>query len=412
MKKSSAQEKVALLKMAFTGLDGDELYEMADLSRFCSYSADHTVCHEGEYENTFYIVADGKVVITQKTNDSGGERILRLGGQGDIIGEMALIQSVPRSASVRTTTECTMLEIGKKDFEVILTRNPRMAMDITRITLDRLRANDKMAIKDLQKTNKVLRQLDRNKLEFIQIAAHELRTPLTVLKGYVDMLHAFSDIEESDAFRSMLAGISKGADRMHEVVNTMLDVTRIDKNILNLASAPVLVKLVIFDIVVSLEKNLDERNIEIIIDHIDDMPNIYADPSMIEKALYHLIVNAIKYTPDGRKITIVTRRIMLENEIPGIEIAIKDMGIGIDEEHHQLIFEKFYQVGSVALHSSGKTAFKGGGAGLGLAIVQGVAQAHGGKIWVESDGCDEDNYPGSTFYLQLPINAPREEGEG
>ena len=392
--------------MAFKGLDGDELLEMADLSRFCSYSADYTVCHEGEYENTFYIVADGKVVITQKTNDSGGERILRLGGQGDMIGEMALIQSVPRSASVRTTTECTMLEIGKKDFEIILKRNPRMAMDITRITLDRLRANDKTAIKDLQKTNKVLRQLDRNKLEFIQVAAHELRTPLTVLKGYVDMLHAFPDIEENKALRSMLAGISKGADRMHEVVNTMLDVTRVDKNMLNLASAPVLVKLVIFDIVVSLEKDLEERNIEISINHMDDMPNIYADPSMIEKALYHLIVNAIKYTPNGGKIVIATRRVILRDGIAGIEIAVKDTGIGLDEEHHQLIFEKFYQVGSVALHSSGKTAFKGGGAGLGLAIVQGVAQAHGGKVWVESNGCDENNCPGSIFYLQLPLNLP------
>ena len=88
----------------------------------------------------------------------------------------------------------------------------------------------------------------------------------------------------------------------------------------------------------------------------------------------------------------------------GVEIVVKDTGIGLDPEHHELVFEKFYQVGSVATHSSGKTAFKGGGAGLGLAIVSGVARAHGGKVWVDSTGCDEANCPGSSFYLQIPVN--------
>ena len=401
------EEKIDLLRMAFKGLDEKKLKEMANLSRLCDYSPDHILCHEGKYEDVFYIVADGNVIITQKAGE--GERILRKGGKGDMIGEMALIQNAPRSATVRTTTACTLLEMGKKDFEAVLRKSPGMAMDITRITLDRIRANDRMAIEDLRRSNKVLQQLDRNKLEFIQVAAHELRTPLTVLKGYVDMLYAFPDIKENEFLEGMLAGISKGAERMHEVVNTMLDVTRIDKSTLNLSFVPVLIKLVIFDIVVNLEKDIENRNIKVTVNHLENLPTIYADPDMIEKTLYHLIVNAIKYTPDGSEVKISTRRVMLENEIPGIEISVADKGIGLDTEHHELVFEKFYQVGSVNIHSSGKTTFKGGGAGLGLAIVKGVAQAHGGKVWVESKGCDEINYPGSTFYLQLPINAPRGE---
>jgi signal transduction histidine kinase len=89
-----------------------------------------------------------------------------------------------------------------------------------------------------------------------------------------------------------------------------------------------------------------------------------------------------------------------------MEILIRDTGIGLDAEHHELIFEKFYQVGGVTLHSSGKTTFKGGGPGLGLALVRGVAKAHGGKVWVESPGHDETLFPGSTFHLQLPVNPP------
>jgi signal transduction histidine kinase len=93
--------------------------------------------------------------------------------------------------------------------------------------------------------------------------------------------------------------------------------------------------------------------------------------------------------------------------VRGVEVTVTDTGIGLDAEHHELVFEKFYQVGSVAIHSSGKTTFKGGGPGLGLAIVRGVARAHGGKVWVESAGHDEVALPGSTFHLQLPINPPK-----
>ena len=169
---------------------------MAKLSRFCTYPAGHVLCQEGAYEDVFYIVAEGSVLITQKMSEEEGERVLRIGGKGDVVGEMALIQNAPRSATVRTTSACTMLEMEKKDFETILSRSPRMAIDIIRITLDRIRENDQTAIEDLQKTNKLLRHLDRNKLEFIQVAAHELRTPVTVLKGYANVLGSFPDIKD------------------------------------------------------------------------------------------------------------------------------------------------------------------------------------------------------------------------
>lgn len=402
-------DKIYLLRLAFEGLDDDELQEMATLSKFCSYPADHVLCHEGAYEDVFYIVADGSVLITQKMSNDEGDRILREGGKGDMIGEMALIQSAPRAATVRTTTACTMLEMGKKDFETILSRSPHMAIAIIRITLDRFRANDRMAIEDLEKTNKVLRQLDRNKLEFIQVAAHELRTPLTVLKGYVDVLHSFPDIKENTAISDVISGIAKGADRMHEVVNMMLDVTRMDDESLKIASVPVLVKQVIDKLVHDFEKDAAERNIEITTHYAKEIPSINADPGMIQKALYHLIVNAIKYTPDGGKVMLSLHPINMESNEPGLEIVVKDTGIGLDSEHHELVFEKFYQVGGVAIHSSGKTNFKGGGPGLGLAIVYGVTRAHHGKVWVESTGCDEENFPGTTFYLQLPLNAEKKK---
>ena len=406
MNETRTFDKVSLLRLAFKGLEDSELREMADLTEFHTYPPDYVLCQEGAYEDIFYIVADGKIAITKKLTEGEPERVLRVGGRGDMVGEMALIQNAPRAATVRTTSECTVLEMEKQDFETILSRSPHMAMDIIRITLDRIRANDQMMIADLQKTNKVLRQLDRNKLEFIQVAAHELRTPLTVLLGYVKVLRSLVDTKANAALGGVLDGIIKGTDRIHEIVNMMLDVTRIDADTLKVATVPVPVKRVVNDLLHNFKQAMAERGIEIVTEHADEMPNINGDPTLIQKALYQLIVNAIKYTPDGGKVTISTRPIVMEGEAPGIEIAVTDTGIGLDAEHHELVFEKFYQVGSVALHSSGKTTFKGGGPGLGLAIVRGVARVHGGKTWVESAGHDEEHFPGCTFYLQLPIDPP------
>lgn len=168
-------DKISLLRLAFKGLKDEELREIADLTEIHTYPPGHILCQEGADEDVFYIVAEGNVLISKKIADEESECVLRIGEKGDLVGEMALIQNAPRAATVRTTTECIVLEMQKRDFETILSRSPAMAIDIIRITLDRLRANDQMAITELQKNNKILRLMDRNKSEFIQVSAHELR---------------------------------------------------------------------------------------------------------------------------------------------------------------------------------------------------------------------------------------------
>ena len=128
-----------------------------------------------------------------------------------------------------------------------------------------------------------------------------------------------------------------------------------------------------------------------------------ADPELLKKALDHVIVNAIKFTPDGGTIAISTAIVDDTRLGKCAEIRIKDSGIGIDAEHHKIIFEKLYQLGKVELHSSSRTSYKGGGAGLGLAIASGIVKAMQGSIWVESAGHDEEKFPGSTFFIRLPL---------
>jgi signal transduction histidine kinase len=128
------------------------------------------------------------------------------------------------------------------------------------------------------------------------------------------------------------------------------------------------------------------------------------------QAFGNIVGNCIKYTPDGGRITINGRHFQEAGAggtpITYVEITIADTGIGIDAEDRELIFEKFYRVGSPDLHSTGSTKFKGAGPGLGLPITRGVIKAHGGRVWVESSGHDEVNFPGSTFHVVLPATPP------
>ena len=141
-----------------------------------------------------------------------------------------------------------------------------------------------------------------------------------------------------------------------------------------------------------------------------DLLEIDADVEGLQKLFHHLIVNAIKYTPDGGRIEIngrMTTLLRQNEEIAAVEIVIADTGIGIAPEVQDLIFEKFYQTGKVMLHSSGQTSFKGGGSGLGLAIARGIVVTHNGRIWVESSGHDENELPGSQFHVVLPVHQPQ-----
>ena len=212
-------------------------------------------------------------------------------------------------------------------------------------------------------------------------------------------------IKESSHRLELVTGINTGALRLQEIVTSMLDITKIDSRMLELYPEPLSIPSVIELIAQNFSDSLAERKQHLTVADMSSLPSIMADPDALQKVFYHLIVNAIKYTPDGGKITISGRCLNgdPDDPFPGIEIVVSDTGIGIDPQAHELIFTKFYQTGELALHSTGKTIFKGAGPGLGLTIARGIVEAHHGKIWVESAGHDETALPGSRFHVLLPL---------
>lgn len=259
----------------------------------------------------------------------------------------------------------------------------------------------------LSESNAQLKHMDRAKTEFIEVASHELRTPLTVLRGYSDILMYDQSIQENEHHHQLVAGIRDGAMRMHAIVNDMLDMAKIDDDNLQMYFEDTHLRVVWEAVVATFEKALVERNLLVEIEIPADLPVIEADGDLLKKAFIQLLVNAIKYTPDGGQISILAEKRPFTNNTPdGILITLRDTGIGIDPAHHELIFNKFYQTGEVSIHSSGKTKFKGGGPGLGLAITRGIISGHHGRVWAESAGHDEETYPGSQFLIFLPIAQP------
>lgn len=280
--------------------------------------------------------------------------------------------------------------------------NARLYDEITRFS-QHLEELVEERTEELQSAYEQLEHLNRTKSDFINIASHELRTPITVLQGYSKMLLGDEKIKENAFHLQLISGIHSGAIRLHEIVNSMLDVAKIDSRALELYPEPLTMASVIQDLYEKLENSLAERNLEFIIEDLSQLPAIEADPDALHKMFSHLVVNAIKYTPDGGRITISGQANTDKLPHPNLEIVVSDTGIGIDPDFHDLVFTKFYQTGELALHSTGKTKFKGAGPGLGLAIVRGIAEAHQGKVWVESEGHDEEARPGSHFHVVLPL---------
>jgi signal transduction histidine kinase len=253
----------------------------------------------------------------------------------------------------------------------------------------------------LQAAQLHVERLDKSKSNFIAVAAHELRTPLTLIEGYGNMVRNTNIAARNEQVALLLDGIEAGVRRLREIIDDMIDVSLIDLNLLELYYQPVWLHQLLAAVERMMRATLAQRNLAFVIDW-DTVPRepTHGDQERLLQVLHKVVMNAVKYTPDGGHVTISGRT------LPGfVDIMVADTGIGISATDLPHIFDTFSGLGDIALHSSGKTKFKGGGPGLGLSIAKGIIEAHGGTIWAESDGYDEQSYPGSIFHIMIPMRS-------
>jgi len=225
--------------------------------------------------------------------------------------------------------------------------------------------------------------------ETLALAAHELKTPLAIIKGCATTLLGNSMRWDIAALREMLQMIDTQTDRLHDILNTLLDVWRMDAGVLNLRLSEVHISNLLEQLLDRWRKNAPRHQFTLGTPSEDII--IQCDALRIEQALNHLLNNAVAYSPMGSVIII-----HVETNEEEICLSISDQGIGIAPEHLDHIFDRFYRI------SRGEE--RANGSGLGLSIVRATIEAHGGKIWADSPGAGL----GTTFFCTLPFTPPVE----
>ena len=258
-----------------------------------------------------------------------------------------------------------------------------------------------------------LAHTDLMKSRFINLAGHELRTPLTALRGYLSLLTAPNSQVMATAnadIQEIIEGINSCVDRLQGIVQDMLDMTRIEMGALQLRPSPISLAFIFNKIGKEFAEIAQQRQQTLLIADPTHIPMMWVDGGRITQILRNLVSNAIKYTPDGGEIKIEADLMAsASNQGDLVKITISDTGVGVSPDQQEYIFQSFYEVRDMELHSSSKTDFMGGGAGLGLPIARGVAEAHGGSLQVESPGYDPAECPGSKFHLILPLGNPAKD---
>lgn len=233
------------------------------------------------------------------------------------------------------------------------------------------------------------KELDRIKSEFVATVSHDLKAPLTVIQGYVDLLQ--DALPELDALAIKgLKEITASVSRMKNLISTLLDLAQIESG-LDQGTEPCHIAKIVTDVVRIYRMQAEKKGIELHVDIHDALPRIDGHPMRLGQAVSNLVGNALKYTPAGGRV-IVSAQVSDRRLV----VQVSDTGPGIPLARQAGLFGKFYKVGA-------KETLREEGHGLGLAIVKSVVEAHGGRVWVDSDVGR-----GSTFSFALPIDDTRE----
>lgn len=259
---------------------------------------------------------------------------------------------------------------------------------------------------EIIETNAKLERLERLKSEFISIVSHELRTPLTSIKNSLDILMSGRCGEITPASEKFLAMAMRNVQRLSGIINDLLDLSKIEAGKMDFHFAPTNINTVINYVKSALSEVAKTKGLNLVTEEYQKIPDITADSRRLEQVLTNLVSNAIKFTPEGKTITISSRLVNADDikvneyfkdsikNLSGeyVEVCVKDEGIGIESKNLLHAFDKFAQI-------ENSLSRKAGGTGLGLPIAKQLLDAHKGAIW-----CDSEINKGSKFYFIIPVS--------
>ncbi len=268
------------------------------------------------------------------------------------------------------------------------TEDQTAVLAVIRDITDRKRQETAIAQRsaELETANEALRTADRYKDEFLSVISHELRTPLNFITGFASIIDDEVAGYVNPQQHAYLAKIMLGADRMLELVNNLLDMSRIQAGKLHIEPDPMPYVPIVAEALAQLRPLIDQKRISLIVDMPDEEVVVMIDARRVIQVLTNLVDNAVKFTPEAGEIRVRTR---VEGDHLLTEVI--DNGPGISTESQEKLFKPFSQVDMSSTRHVG-------GSGLGLTISKALVEAHGGTVGVCSQPGD-----GSTFWFRLPL---------
>jgi signal transduction histidine kinase len=236
-------------------------------------------------------------------------------------------------------------------------------------------------------------RLSRLKSDFVANVSHELKTPLALIRLFAETLE-LGRVPSEEKKQQYHRIINKESRRLTQLINNILDFSRIEAGRKEYRFVRSDLAAVVRDVVDAYRFQIEQHGFSLELAIAEDLPEMDVDPEALSQALINLLNNAIKYSPDAKAIAVSARR-----EGDRVLVAVRDCGIGIPKSEQKRIFEKFYRVETSVVHTTK-------GSGLGLALVQHIAEAHGGRVEVTSAPGE-----GSTFTLSFPVRAEARGGE-
>jgi signal transduction histidine kinase len=381
--------RMEVLRHAFPSLNDETLTYVAQNGREIHVAGGDRICAEGEIGDAAYLILSGRVQVS-KYLELGTQHLLNELLPGQFFGELALVEDVPRMASVDALEETTLLVITKSDFQDLVTQHPEAAIPILRSIGARLRDSDQRSIDELREKNEelaraylALKDLTQRKSDFLTMVAHELRTPLTAIKGYGHFLR-MGTLHGENLDRAM-AAIVNNTDAIVRLINNILFLQELE--LIEPTYEPVHIPTLINAILSTVRPRAASQSLLFQLELPPDLPSVYADLDGLTQAIGALIDNAVKFSPDGGQINITAAV-----EDKQLRLSIQDPGVGIPPDQMYHIFDRYHHLESAV----GGQLF--GGVGLGLPIAKQVVEQHGGTISVISTiGA------GSTFTITIPI---------
>jgi signal transduction histidine kinase len=359
------------------------------------FEAGEVIFYEGEAGDAMYLIRAGGVAVIRGTFDA--PLILGYRDAGEFVGEMALIDDLPRSATVVALSEVQLLKITREDFQQLLDESSLLDHNLLRKLSTRLRASDdersaiaaaqqRLAehVNELEAEKQQLLEVQRLQQETVDLIVHDLRNPLHVIVNAFGVLNMSVSDEVLNANQELFSLVTQTTDRMVRLIDSILDVSRIEAGQAQLALAPTDLADLIRTAAQRVSYLLAKHSLEMTVD-LPDLPDLLLDADMIDRVVANLIDNAIKFTPNHGHIHLSTE--LCDDHV---QVRVADTGRGIPADQRERFFDRFVQVAGDQPRTRGF--------GLGLTFCRLAIRAHGGRIWVE-DGMQG---VGSQFVFTLP----------